>query len=161
MMRVIAGLMLALSGGPALALSCMPADVAREFRQAESDEDAWLIVLGRMTFDESRLPREDLSQQQPPQTDIPARISGRSLGPDGFAQPFERNITLRALCLGPWCAGAESGEDYLMFLEQEGEGYIALASPCPGFIYPRPTAEQIETVTSCFTGGRCEPQGLR
>ncbi|QFS81319.1 hypothetical protein FIU97_00545 [Roseivivax sp. THAF40] len=151
---------MALTATPGLALSCMPADLARDYQQAQEDEAAWIVVTGKLTFDTSQLPDTDLSQQQeaPPETDIPAQISGGSLGKDGFTRAFTRDITLRVLCLGPWCGGAESGSDVLAFLKQEGDDYVAMASPCPGMIYYNPTPEMLATVTSCFNGGECTPK---
>ncbi|SIS85453.1 hypothetical protein SAMN05421759_104324 [Roseivivax lentus] len=151
---------LTLTAAPALALSCLPADIARDYQRAEEDDAAWIVVTGKLTFDEARLPEVDMDRQQetPPETDIPARIAGGSLGPEGFTRTFTRDITLRVLCFGPWCGSAQSGGDVLAFLKQEGADFVAMASPCPGMLYPDPTPEMLETVTRCFNGGRCTPK---
>ena len=96
-----------LVAGPALALSCLPPDVARTYKQAAEAKETYIVVLGRLSFDASKLPKADMERQQetPPQTLIPARIEGTSLSQAGFETPFTANITLNARCFGPWCAG--------------------------------------------------------
>ncbi len=151
---------LALAASPALSLSCLPADLARDYQRAAEDDAAWIVVTGKLTFDEKALPKVDMDRQQetPPETDIPARIAGGSLSAEGFTRAFSRDITLRVLCLGPWCGGAQSGGDVLAFLKQEGEDYVAMASPCPGMLYADPTPDMLATVTTCFNGGDCTPK---
>ncbi|MCE0506092.1 hypothetical protein LR948_12040 [Roseivivax sp. GX 12232] len=140
----------------------MPADVARDYLMAEADNDLWVVVTGVLTFDEARLPKEDLGTEgKAASTDIPARLTGQSLGPDGFARAFDRDIVLRAICLGPWCGRTESGLRHLVFLEQQGADYVAQLSPCPAGLYPEPDPEDLARVTTCFTGGRCAPEALR
>ncbi|MHA6324581.1 hypothetical protein [Roseivivax sp. CAU 1753] len=162
-MRIVLATCLALLSGPALALSCMPADIAADYQRAEADEAAWIVVAGKITFDESKLPEGEADQQTGtlPEVDIPARIAGGSLGPEGFTRAFSRDITLRVMCLGPWCGGVKSGLDYIAFLKKEGDDYVAMASPCPGMLYPDPTPEQLATVTACFNGGPCTPKFRR
>ena len=70
------------------------------------------------------LPVPDMSRQHeiPPDTEIPAHLTGHALMQDGFTKPFDRPIMLNVQCFGPWCAGATSGIAYLGFLEQRDEG---------------------------------------
>lgn len=159
-MRFALTLVLSVLAAPALALSCLPPDVARTYKQAEEAEAAYVVVLGRLTFDESRLPEVDMARQQdtPPETLIPARIAGKSLSRAGFGTAFDREITLNARCFGPWCAGARSGTEYLAFLERTERGYVLSLDPCGGFGFAEPRAEMIERVIGCFRGETCEPK---
>ena len=157
--RLLAAFVPSICAMPALALSCMPHDVARTYQEAARSKDVFIVVKGVLEFDESALPVVDMSRQHetPPETRIPARITGDALSVDGFTIPFERAITLNARCFGPWCAGARSGIGYLAFLEQGEDGHILSVTPCGGFGFPKPTAETLDRVKRCFRGEPCEP----
>ncbi len=143
---------------PSHALSCLPADPIADFLQANASDEIWIVVDGTLRFDERKLPpRDALDNNAPPQTDIDARLTGTSLGTDGFARPFDRAITLQALCYGPWCAGATDGARYLAFLKREGDGYVMPVNPCGSMVYQNATAEMRDALTTCFRGGTCTP----
>lgn len=157
-MRTLAAVFM-LMAGPALALSCMAPDVAETYLRADAAEEAYVVVDGRIIFDESRLPITDWENQQdtPAQTQIPAQMIGKSLGTGGFKARFEREITLNVLCAGPWCAGARSGAPVLAFVERSEAGYTLTLGPCGGDVFT-PTPEVLDTVRQCFEGGPCLPQ---
>lgn len=163
MIRALLVLVLAGLSGPAFALSCLPHDVARTFQQAAEAEDAYIVVHGALRFDETRLPKMDMANQQqtPPDTLIPAQITGKALSHDGFTIGFDRKITLNAQCFGPWCAGAISGMDYLAFLEKRADGYRLSITPCGGFGFGSPSKAKLDTVKACFGDGPCAPTDLR
>ena len=151
-------LLAALAGSPALSLSCAPADPASDYLRAEESADVWIVVEGRLDFDAKALPKRDLADTTGPgDTDIKARLTGMSLSEAGFARPFDRDITLRVLCFGPWCGGAEPGKRYLAFLKREAGGYVLPASPCPTMYYPDPSDETLSIIETCFSGGPCKP----
>ena len=143
---------------PALALTCLPPDVVRAYRHAAEAEEAYVVVYGRLAFDEKRLPQVDWNKQHktPPDTLIPARISGHALSLEGFKTRFSRRVTLNAQCFGPWCANVKSGADYLAFLEQTRNGYVLTLDPCGGMGFPEPSREDLEQVVRCLRGGACE-----
>jgi len=162
--RELAGLaLLTAMAGPALALSCLPHDIARSYAEADQAEETYVIVRGVLVFDETALPVADMDRQHetPPNTVIPAQLTGQALTRDGFTLPFDQPITLNAQCFGPWCAGARSGIEYLGFLEHTGEGYGLTVTPCGGFGFPEPSEKTLERVQSCFRGGPCAPETLQ
>ena len=61
-MRTLAAVFM-LMAGPALALSCMAPDVAETYLRADAAEEAYVVVDGRIIFDESRLPITDWENQ--------------------------------------------------------------------------------------------------
>ncbi len=158
MKRILIPLILSLSAGPALSLSCLPVDVVTSFNDAAASEETYVVVHGTLEFDESKLPEVDMNRQDqtPPQTDIPARINGKSLSEAGFRADFDRPITLRAVCLGPWCGRAASGTDYLSFLQVTDDGYLLAVTPCGGFDFAEPTKAMLNTVTQCLKGETCQ-----
>jgi hypothetical protein len=164
LIRALAGLaLLAASAGPVLALSCLPQDIARTYAEAAQADETYIVVRGVLIFDETALPVPDMSRQHkiPPNTEIPARLTGQALTPEGFTLPFDRAITLNVQCFGPWCAGATSGIAYLGFLEQRDEGYSLTVTPCGGFGFPNPSDRTLERVQTCIRGGPCTPDSFQ
>ncbi len=149
------------SATQAMALSCLPVDVPASFKRAQEDSAQWIIVKGRLTFDESKLPETDWDRQEltPQKTRIPARFRGKSLTRAGFTNTFKTPLTLEVQCAGPWCAGAASGE-YLAFVRKDAGGYTAIAAPCGGWLFANPTPTQLGQAQQCLTGGPCEPEGF-
>lgn len=158
MKRILAAVVLSLAAGPALSLSCLPVDVVTSFKDATTAEETYVVVHGTLEFDESDLPEVDLDRQDqtPPQTDIAARLTGKSLSKAGFKADFDQPITLRVECLGPWCGQAVPGTDYLSFLQVTDEGYLLAVNPCGGFDFAEPTPAMLNTVTQCFQGKSCQ-----
>ncbi len=152
-------LALALSTGPALALSCLRPDLARTYQQAASAKEVYIIVQGILSFDESKLPVVDYQHQEsiPHDTYIPAQLRGQSLTLDGFDAAFDQPITLNAKCFGPWCAKPASGLPYLAFLQRTDSGYMLVLDPCGGFGFPEPTEALTAKAVQCFQGGACMP----
>lgn len=148
-----------LFAGPTLALSCLPPNVATSFNEAAASEKQYIVVRGKLVFDESKLPETDLQNQAqtPPHVDIKAQLTGKSLSRAGFNADFDRTITLRAQCFGPWCGRAVSGADYLSFLEKTDDGYLLAVTPCGGYDFIDPTEEMLRKVVRCFKGDSCTP----
>lgn len=155
MKRVLTGLVFALAAGPAAALSCLRPDVARTYQKASEAEQAYVVVTGALRFDEARLPRDDGTNRDRRVVTIPARLEGTSLSRSGFTTPFTRNITLEVNCFGPWCGGAQSGVEYLVFLEKHGRTLVMVADPCGSWSFPEPSAEQVKQVETCVGGLEC------
>ncbi len=157
MKRYLLPALLSFAAGPALSLSCLPPDVVSSYNDAAASEKSYVVVHGTLTFDESKLPKSDLSQQEqtPPSTDIPARLTGKSLSKAGFKADFDRPITVRSVCFGPWCGQPASGTEYLSFLEKAGDTYVLAVTPCGGFDFAQPTQAMLNKVTKCFKGNSC------
>ena len=146
-----------LAAGPALALSCLRPDVARTYNQASEAEQAYVVVSGALRFDETRLPENDGTNNDRRNVTIPARLEGTSLSRAGFTTPFARDITLEVRCFGPWCGGARSGVEYLVFLEKHGRKLVMVADPCGSWAFPEPSADQVRQVETCIGGLECAP----
>lgn len=150
MRRLVLILAFGLAAQPALALSCMRPDVVRDFQEAEASEDTWIVVSGRLGFDRSALPGGGSGIER--EREVAAHFTGQSLTGDGFTAPFDRDITLRVTCAGPWCGTVAPGE-YLAFLKVEDEDYTMIAGPCPARLHPDPTDAMKADVTRCMAEG--------
>ena len=149
-------LALLLQTSPGLALSCLRPDVARSYAEAAASDRQYVVVHGTLSFRESRLPQA-VGNDSPPMTEIRARLTGKALSRTGFDHEFDRNITLRVACFGPWCGGAASGEPYLGFIERGPDGYALEVTPCGGLAFANPTDDMLGQVVRCFQGERCKP----
>ncbi|MBS0125860.1 hypothetical protein [Thetidibacter halocola] len=151
-------LVLSLAAGQAAALSCLPADVVRTYKQVDADDAPWGAAVGRLDFDESRLPVVDWDRQGevPPETEIRGQMVGHSLTPEGWNRPFQHAVTVRVLCFGPWCPSPRSGATYLAFVKRENGRSIIIADPCGSMLFPNPTQQDMDRLQSCFAGGPCD-----
>ena len=148
----------ALIATPALSLSCAPHEVTDTYQRLNAAEAQYVVVHGRLSFDEGQAPVGDGENPQstPPDTFIPARITGKSLSKNGFSRIFDAPLTLNLQCIGPWCANASSGQDVLAFLERKPDRLYALAlNACGGDGFLNPTAAQLKEAETCFAGGPC------
>lgn len=140
------------------ALSCMRPSVERSFQIANDVDDLYVIVNGKLSFDQSDWPIRDKSMRDKPDVDVPAFVDGSSLGARGFLTPFKDKITLNAQCFGPWCGRAVNGRDHLMFLRKTDQGYVQDVDPCGSMMFAEPAPDQLKAVQRCLNGGRCVPK---
>lgn len=146
---------------PAQALSCLRPDVARTFQQAAASPHSYIVVRGTLSFDAGQLPEtrdvNGMPGKKAQTTELPARINGRFLSQQGFVETFDRQIILRAICLGPWCAEPSSGVEYLAFLRNTPKGYMLEMNPCGGMAFAKPTNAILNQAVSCIRGQACTP----
>lgn len=143
--------------GQAAALSCLPASVQRTYTEAAAAPEAYVVLLGTLVFDESKLPETSHDPMKLPESaQIPARMAGKVLTNKGFAGSVAVDLTLDVQCLASWCGGETSGLTYLAFLRKQADDYILVSEPCRFFTFANPTREQIEAVEACHAGQPCE-----
>lgn len=161
-MRSLLTLCLTLIAAPALALSCMPYNAVQAYHDAQNASDAYLIVLGTLTFDEAQLPVVDWNKQEEvaPDNLFPAHLAGHSLARRGFVLPFREEITANVQCAGPWCSSLTNDEIYLAFLKQTDDGYLLETNPCGGFAFADPDPDILSRVKACVRGSGCDPDLL-
>lgn len=146
----------AVLASPLQALSCLEPDPIQAYLNADSSADRYGAVVGRLDFDEARLPPAvgDGDQQD---VEVRAHLVGDSLGFDGFTAPFQGNITLRIACFASWCGRPKSGAKYLIFIKREAGRHVAVADPCGGWMFERPSRDVLDKLHQCFVGGACIP----
>ncbi|MDF9303731.1 hypothetical protein P5P81_14975 [Tritonibacter mobilis] len=142
------------------ALSCLPMGPGDVYRIVSEREDAFVVIEGRVSFDEALLPQ--YSEADPSATEepieIPAQVTGLLLGQRMFDQPVEGEIILEAHCLGPWCGSLVSGTRYLFFARQIEGRVVAVVEPCGGFFFSAEDGRAGDTVLQCHQGGACPSQ---
>ncbi len=147
---------------PAAALSCLPWGPADAYLEAANSSSAYNVIAGELRFDETQLPRShsENPEDMPELSRIPAQISGKLLDGKYFSQRVSVPAVLEVECAGPWCAGARSGVDYLLFAEQRGGELVVRLGVCGGFAFDD-TPEVRRTVLQCHRGGSCAPLAPR
>ena len=159
-MKAVYAAMFSLLAGEAGALSCLRPDGVSSFQRADEQSETIYLLRGVLSFDERLLPETDMLNQEQAPDPISARFEGHALGADGFTVPYARELTLQPLCAGPWCGGAQSDEDALIFATVAGDDLIVEANPCGGTIFYNVTEEMVRQVTSCMAGD-CSAQPLQ
>lgn len=141
----------------AQALSCLPMGPGDVYRIVKQSEDPFVIVEGRVSFDESLLPQYSQAKPEATKTPtlIPAQVSGLMLGERIFDQPVEGEITLEAHCLGPWCGSLKSGGRYLFFARNLDGRAVAYLEPCGGFFFDAEDGSAGDIVLQCHRGKAC------
>ncbi|MEM7074763.1 MAG: hypothetical protein AAGA28_15505 [Pseudomonadota bacterium] len=149
-------LLVLLSAGPVLALSCLKPDVNTTFREAVRASEDYVVIYGILQFDGAAQPGQDFSQVEPETTRLPARLEGQALGKAGFRTAFAQDITLELACFGPWCGQAEPGAKYLAFLRDDRSHYVLTADPCNSWLFRDPSPSQLDAARQCMKG-QCAP----
>lgn len=155
-MRLLLLALALFAASPALALSCLKPSPVRSYLEANASEDRWGAVVGRLHFDDSRLP-DSVGQDGRKNVELRGQLVGESLGPDGFEKPFQGGITLRVVCTGSWCGQAKSGGYYLVFVKREGARHYAIADPCESWLFENPSPRTLNRLERCYRGGYCDP----
>jgi hypothetical protein len=146
-------LALLLLGTQAAALRCLPPDPMRSFLMAQGDVESWIVLRGALTYDDVA----DIEQDA-----VPARLTGYSLGQDGFDVPFDGPLRLVPDCVGSFCGGLPERSDYLIFARRGADGsYTTPLNPCGQWILPDPGARTIAAIVACYAGRSCEPDQTR
>lgn len=142
----------------AFSLSCSPYDAIDAYHDAAKSDDAYVVAHGKLSFDESKLPKVDWERQEDTKPDnfLSGRFQAKSLTRKGFSSPFEREIDINIQCMGPWCGGLANGVEYLVFLKRDGDRYVLETNACGGFAFAEPTQATLSEITACMQGKRCE-----
>ncbi|MEP1519226.1 hypothetical protein [Ascidiaceihabitans sp.] len=154
-MRFIAFLICLVAPLPAMALSCARPSVERSYGQAAKADESYVVVKGRLTFDESKLPKANTqTQTAPKRTVIKARFQGHALSGADFSTSFNAALNYEVRCLVVWCGGGQSGEEIIAFVQKTPSGYTLEMGPCGGWAFPA-TRKNTMAVLSCARGSTC------
>ena len=147
------------TGHSAHALSCLRPSVADSYAMADHSDARFVVVLGRLepmagvTIPE---PGGDLNAREGYSVEV--AFTGRMGTRDGFGATRTMPVTVKVECVGAWCGGVPT-EEAIMFLERaEDDRLLLVESACPRWVLPA-TAENIDAVEACLSGGACAPPG--
>lgn len=161
MKSLILAMSLIALGGQTMALSCMRPDPIATFQRVAEAPEAYFVLYGQLTFDESALPA-GVSQNAVREPDpIPGQFVGKGLTSRGFTNDYISPVNLQIGCAGPWCGSARSGVDALYFVRADEPPVTMQAGPCGGMIFEEPDQATLDAITACMQGGPCSSQRLQ
>ncbi|MEO1537867.1 MAG: hypothetical protein AAFR73_09060 [Pseudomonadota bacterium] len=153
-MRLIVFCLALLAATPALGLSCMRPDAVRMFEQARDADAAYYIVKGELSFLET--PKTPPRNAKTPAL-TRARVTGEALSNSGFNASFDRDVTVEASCIGPWCGSPEGlSGPLIMALRIDATDVILEISACGGDQVPW-TENAEERLLQCHLDDICIP----
>lgn len=160
MIRVVPLAAALLSASQAAALTCLPSDPLRSFREAHAAPDSYVVLHGRLIFDAARMPGPgDMPPPGAAETrldPVEARFEGQALGLSGFDRPVRATVLLEPSCLGQFCASIGPGEDWLLFARPSGTGaYQVAIDPCASWAFDGVSDTTLAKLVTCFQGGAC------
>ncbi len=145
---------------PSLALSCLAPDGVRLYQQAAASPRPYLVVLGQ--FHQAELDAVTLSNgpgydetAAAPQIVHNLRFTGQALTRRGFTFDFDRQVSLKLTCLGPWCTGLPSDAQTLAFFDVTDGGHLLELTACGGMAIQYPDKATLQAVARCHRGGAC------
>lgn len=148
-MRILCLIPALLAAAPAFALSCLPPDPVALYERARDAEERYVIVRG-----EVRPEGPVAVPQDGKEVETPARIEGVSLTSEGFTAPFDREVTLRLGCMGPWCANAPDDGETISMVQLEGTRLVLELDACFSTSVPA-SDDGARAVVECHRGGDC------
>ena len=148
-----------LTATEALALTCVPADPLQSFRMAHEAPETFVVLRGRLSFDQAQMP--DGSEVPPGAAEttldpVEARFEGFALGLSGFTRPVRAPVLLQPLCFGQFCGSIGPGEDWLLFARASGSGqYTVAVDPCGQWAFDRASQATLDALAACIRGSAC------
>jgi len=156
--RLFTCLIAILVAGPALSLSCLKPDAVTQYETARDSRDLYSLVIGIIQSDEPiAIPKQNVQGAVvgSKSSDTAVRVSGRVLTAQGFTNPFDQKVTLRATCISVWCPSApETGREVFAALRHVEGDLLLEISACPSNALPW-TAEDEARVLNCHRFETC------
>ena len=135
----------------AVALSCLPPNIARTFNQANEAPDVYVMGLGILTVT-GPIPKYKEGKPR----HVTAQFKGAFLGASGQSAEQDLDVTVDAICYASWCGGfPQSDEKMIAFLKKTETGYRLETNPCGGHFKIAPTPKEIRLLRKCLTQGGC------
>lgn len=153
--------LISMIAGQAVALSCLRPDPIDTFQRLAEAEEAYMVLRGTLTFDESALPPSVGANDTPQPDPIPGFFVGSGLTEEGFTEDYAGDVLLQVSCTGPWCGGARSDVEAIWFLPFSDAPVTLQADPCGSMTFYEPTEAVVSMVESCMAGGACSAQPLQ
>lgn len=153
-MKSVLILALATATSGAQALDCVAPDLATSFTSADCSFVDFVVGLGRLSFDTSRLPGDGQldDAEFPP---IPGQFVGKSLTMDGFETEPNVAVIVQPICAGSWCGGVPNLEnEVIAFLQVIDGSFWFEVLPCGGRLFDADAAS-VAIVTACMRGETC------
>lgn len=141
--------------GEASALSCLPPTVESVFSHHHDSPDRYVMGVGTIapvdplpTFNPHTL------QHEPPGR-FRATFEGRLAGETGFDPSTQLPISVERACFDEVCGFLPLARPAVMFLEEEGDGYVLHTNYCSDTMLPDPTEADLDRLIVCLREDAC------
>ncbi len=135
----------------AMALSCMPPNIAHTFNYLHASPKTYVMGLGKITAMET-IPEYVRGEER----HISAEFKGVFLGTSGRTKQQSLLLTVDTTCVSVWCGNfPKTDKQMLVFLQKTDVGYQMESSPCGGHFKISPTSKDIRTLKQCLKNNGC------
>ena len=156
---VLSAVAVSMMATPALALSCMPPNIAVGFNWAQDSQDTFVIAIGSLSLTEVLIEPSEMGkdgQRFPTPGTYRADMTAKFLGRTGLGDEHVVPIIVQEECVAHWCGVfPEQGMEMVMILRKDGENYVLDSSPCQGSYQRNPSLQTIRVLKSCMKKGHC------
>lgn len=138
---------------PAIALSCMPADIEQSYKAAMESELAYGIFYGSIDIDDVEQPSKD-GRPQP----YTARgvITAQEIQATGLSESFEHEVIVDVQCMGEWCGSASDVTEVVFFAHIDEQSNVTIEeSACPQWVFGNANGE-VDRVIGLLTASQAE-----
>ncbi len=150
--------LLALTAGPALALSCARPTIEGNFLEHSQAKERYILVFGYLTNRRNVVPgpeREGVVGGR--SENFTATFIGHQGTRAGFDRPIKTTVAISTTCAGAWCGSVAMDAMMMTFLETTPYGHRMTIGPCSGSEFLTPTKDQKRRMLQCLRGGVCNP----
>jgi len=150
--------LLALTVGPALALSCLRPTIQGSYLDHAKAEESYILVFGKLTNKRNVVRGPKIQGGTGARSEnFTATFVGKQASRAGFDRPLKTTVAVSTTCAGPWCGSINIDLPMITFLEITPYGHRLTEGPCGGNIFYNPTKAEEKSVLRCLRGGVCNP----
>lgn len=150
--------LLALTAGPALALSCVQPTIEGSYLDHAEAKESYILVYGTLTNKRNVVlgpEREGVVGGRA--ENFTATFIGHQGTRAGFDRPIKTDVAISTTCAGAWCGSVAMDAMLMTFLETTPYGYRMTIGPCSGSEFYTPTKDEKRRMLRCLRGGVCNP----
>ena len=150
--------LLALTTGPALALSCMRPTIEGSFLGHAEAKENYILVFGKLSNKRNVVHGPKVLEGDGARSEnFTATFVGEQATRSGFDRPLKTTVAISTNCLGPWCGAVSIDMPMITFLQITPYGHRLTEGPCGGNIFYDPSKAEEKSVLRCLRGGVCNP----
>ncbi len=149
--------LLALTTGPAFALSCLPSTIERSYQFHAKAKEQYILVFGKLTNKRNVVHGPDIQGNTDAHSEnFTATFVGEQATRSGFDRPLKTTVAVSTTCAGAWCGSVNIDLPMITFLMVTPYGHRLTEGPCGGNVFYNPDKGQTKRALQCLLGGVCE-----
>ncbi|WP_428540964.1 hypothetical protein [Profundibacter sp.] len=152
--------LLALTAGPAFALSCARPTIEGSYLEHSQAKEHYILVFGYLTNKRNVVigpEREGFVGTGGRSENFTATFIGHQGTRAGFDRPIKATVAISTTCADAWCGSVAMDAMLMTFLETTPYGHRMTIGPCSGSEFYTPTNDEKRSMLRCLRGGVCNP----